>query len=196
MPKLTAEQLPTFFARLRDWKGRRQTVLSIELIMHVPVRTSELRWAENSEFGSDTWRIPAERMKMERDFVTPLTPRAQELVAELRDIAGKCSRFLLPIHTTKTGVVQANWIIGSLYKMGYKGIATTHGFRDFSTVMNERKGKLGFHEDWIEFQLAHVEDNKVRGAYNAAEYLDDRRTMMIWWSEFLEAQKDTSDLIG
>ncbi len=195
MPRLSEDQLPQFFSRLARWKGRAQTRLSIEFIMHTVVRTSELRMARLSEFEGDTWTIPAERMKMSRGHIVPLTPRALDILEALRQIAGP-SEYLLPSRTTKTGIVQSNWMIGSLYKMGYKGLVTTHGFRGtFSTVLNDRKAMLGFDSDWIEMQLAHVEGNKVRGAYNAAEYLSDRRRMMEWWSGFLQAQSDVGDLL-
>ena len=61
--------------------------------------------------------------------------------------------------------------------------------------MNERKAGLGFDKDWIEFQLAHAEGDKVREAYNSAEYLEGRRKMMTWWSDWLDEQKALSEAI-
>jgi hypothetical protein len=73
-----------------------------------------------------------------------------------------------------------NRLIG---RMGYKGRVVGHGFRSlFSTVLNEN----GFNRDAIERQLAHMERNAVRAAYNRAEYLPERRAMMQWWSDYLE----------
>lgn len=67
--------------------------------------------------------------------------------------------------------------------MGYKGIATPHGFRSLaSTILNEQ----GFNHDAIERQLAHIEENKVRAAYNRAEYLAERTEFMQWYSDFLQ----------
>lgn len=77
-----------------------------------------------------------------------------------------------------------NTMLFALYRMGYHGRATTHGFRSVaSTMLNESN----FNPDWIERQLAHVEDNKIRGTYNAAQWLPDRRRMMQWWADHLEA---------
>jgi integrase len=60
---------------------------------------------------------------------------------------------------------------------------TAHGFRSMaSTLLNEN----GFNRDWIERQLAHVEGNGVRAAYNYAEYLPERRNMMQWWADYLD----------
>ena len=76
----------------------------------------------------------------------------------------------------------------TLYRMGYHGRATVHGFRGMaSTLLNE----MGFNPDWIERQLAHDERNRVRGAFNAAQYLPDRRRMMIHWAEFVDRVADT-----
>jgi integrase len=73
-------------------------------------------------------------------------------------------------------------LINSLYKIGYKGKMTAHGFRALaSTVLNE----AGFNPDIIEKQLAHVDSNSVRRAYNRAQYIVDRNKMMQWWSDFI-----------
>lgn len=57
-----------------------------------------------------------------------------------------------------------------------------HGFRAMaSTTLNEH----GWPVDVIERQLAHLERNAVRKAYNHAEYLPQRREMMQWWGRYL-----------
>lgn len=69
----------------------------------------------------------------------------------------------------------------ALYRMGYHGRATIHGFRSTaSTILNENQ----FNRDWIEMQLAHSEGS-VRSIYNAAEWLPGRREMMEWWAAYL-----------
>ena len=71
----------------------------------------------------------------------------------------------------------------ALYRMGYHGRATVHGFRAMaSTALNE----MGFRPDVIERQLAHQEQNAVRAAYNRAEYLAERRAMMNQWADYLD----------
>ena len=72
----------------------------------------------------------------------------------------------------------------AMYRMGYHGRATVHGFRAMaSTALNE----MGFRPDVIERQLAHQEQNAVRAAYNRAEYLKERRVMMLYWTDHLDA---------
>ena len=74
----------------------------------------------------------------------------------------------------------------ALYRVGYHGRATVHGFRAMaSTTLNE----MGFRADVIEHQLAHQEQNAVRAAYNRAEYLGERRTMMKYWADLLDTME-------
>jgi integrase len=79
-----------------------------------------------------------------------------------------------------------NTILYALYRMGYHSRATGHGFRSTaSTILNE----VGFAPDVIERQLAHVERNKVRAAYNRAQYLPERTKMMQQWADLFDAIK-------
>lgn len=78
-----------------------------------------------------------------------------------------------------------NTVLYALYRMGYHSRMTGHGFRGLaSTILNEH----GFSSDWIERQLAHIDGNGVRAAYNHAQYLEGRRTMMQWWADYLERE--------
>ena len=71
----------------------------------------------------------------------------------------------------------------ALYRLGYKGKMTGHGFRAVaSTALNETEL---FNKDAIERQLAHCEQNEVRGSYNRAKYLPARKKMMQYWSDYL-----------
>ena len=61
---------------------------------------------------------------------------------------------------------------------------TPHCWRTtFSTWANEN----GYRPDAIERQLAHVESNKVRATYNKALLLDQRRTLLQDWADYLSA---------
>lgn len=85
-------------------------------------------------------------------------------------------------------------MIYALYRLGYHSRQTVHGFRGLaSTWANEQLVEFGkppvwvrkYHEDWVEMQLAHSEENEVRGAYNSAEYIVPRRQMMQDWADFV-----------
>ena len=89
--------------------------------------------------------------------------------------------------------ISNNTLLFALYRLGYKGKMTGHGFRAVaSTVLNEK----GFRADVIERQLAHCERNEVRGAYNRAEYLPDRIKMMTWWSEYIQTLEAGAKIIS
>jgi integrase len=87
-----------------------------------------------------------------------------------------------------------NTMSAALRRLGYpQGTMTVHGFRRIaSTMLNE----MGWNRDWIEAQLAHVEGNKVRRAYNAAEYLEDRTRMMKAWADHLDGLAGTEGRDG
>ena len=85
-----------------------------------------------------------------------------------------------------------NTLLYALYRMGYHSRATVHGFRSTaSTILNES----GFRPDVIERQLAHVESNAVRAAYNHGDYLQERREMMQWWANYLHGVEHGTQVI-
>ena len=166
----------------------RQTKLALKLVTLTFLRTTELRagtWSEleNLDEESAQWRIPAERMKMRLEHLVPLSRQAVDVLRELRALSGG-SPNIFP-SPGKEGCMSSNTMLYALYRMGYHGRATTHGFRAVaSTILNESNH---FNRDWIERQLAHVERNEVRRAYNAAEWMPDRRRMMQWWADHITA---------
>ena len=85
-----------------------------------------------------------------------------------------------------------NTVLFALYRMGYHSRMTGHGFRALaSTTLNE----MGYRPDVIERQLAHTEKNAVRAAYHRSQYLEERKTMMQAWADFLDAQATTSSAV-
>jgi integrase len=182
---LSAAELPEFLQKLEGPGTSLVTRLALKLVLLTMVRTNELRFATWDEFegisGEEPlWRIPAERMKMRRPHLVPLSPQAVDLLFQLRRKSGR-SAFVLPA-ATKEGVMSVNTMICAIYRVGYHSRATVHGFRSTaSTILNEE----GFNRDWIEMQLAHADDT-VRGVYNAAEYLSGRREMLNWWADYLD----------
>jgi integrase len=173
---------------LDTYSGARQTKLALKLVTLTFLRTTELRggtWSEleNLDVESAQWRIPAERMKMRLEHLVPLSRQAVDVLRELRTLSGG-SPNIFP-SPGKEGCMSSNTMLYALYRMGYHGRATTHGFRAVaSTILNESNH---FNRDWIERQLAHVERNEVRRAYNAAEWMPDRRRMMQWWADHITA---------
>lgn len=182
---LSASELPGFMNTLSLYDGEEITKLGLKLVIHTLVRTAEIPFARWSEFEhlqgrEPLWRIPAQRMKMRRPHLVPLSPQALEILLTRQELTG-AEEFLLPA-PAKTEVISENTLLYAIYRMGYHSRATVHGFRiTASTVLNERQ----FNRDWIEMQLAHF-DGSVCGVYNAAEWLPGRREMMCWWSDFVD----------
>jgi integrase len=177
------EDLPEFLRALSSYHGEVRTRLALRLLVLTFVRTTELRGARWKEIDLDAaeWRIPAERMKMRAPHIVPLSRQAAAAFAELKPLAG-LSDYVFPSPGAE-GFMSNNTMLFAMYRMGFHGRATVHGFRAVaSTLLNE----MGFHPDWIERQLAHDERNKVRAAYNHAQYLPERRRMMQQWADCLD----------
>jgi integrase len=183
---MPVSELPTFLHRLDNYAGEQQTGLALKLVALTFLRTTELRagrWSELEDLDGDNaqWRVPAGRMKMRLEHIVPLPSQAVAVLRQLRPLSHN-SPFIFP-SAGKDGCMSSNTMLYALYRMGYHGRATTHGFRGLaSTILNESNL---FNRDWIERQLAHVERNEVRRAYNAAEWMPDRRRMMQWWADHL-----------
>lgn len=183
---LKADELPEYLQKLDAYDGSLQTKLALKFLLLTFVRTGELRGAEWKEFNLDeaVWRIPAERMKMRSPHIVPLSRQAVDVLRKLHPLTGQW-RFVFPNQHKPSGCMSENTMLFGLYRMGYHSKATGHGFRSTaSTILNEH----GFAPDVIERQLAHVERNQVRAAYNHAQYLPERREMMQWWADFLDRQ--------
>ncbi len=148
-------------------------------------RPGEIRHAEWSEidFENSEWRIPAEKMKMKRTHIVPLARQAIELLRFLKDLTGK-GKWIFPSARMDGNPMSENTVRIALRSMGYsKDDMTAHGFRAMaSTRLNE----MGWPPDVIERQLAHSDNNRIRAAYNHAEYLPERRKLMQFWADYLD----------
>lgn len=189
------EELPALLRAIEGYEktGDRQTRLGLELLSLTFVRTQELIGAQWPEFdlGADLWVVPAERMKMKREHIVPLSKQAVRVIEQLRDCGGG-SRFVFP-GRNRDRPMSNNTMLFALYRLGYKGKMTGHGFRAVaSTMLNEK----GVRPDAIERQLAHTEKNEVRGAYNRAEYLPERKKMMQFWADHLDKLRTGADVIA
>ena len=148
-------------------------------------RPGEIRHAEWSEIDleKNEWRIPAEKMKMNRVHIVPLSNQALALLEELRPVTEKWGKWLFPSARLDGRPMSENTVSMAIRTIGFsRDEMTAHGFRGMaSTILNEN----GFPPDVIERQLAHVPSNAIRAAYNHAEYLPERRRMMQWWADWL-----------
>lgn len=191
------EELPELLRAIDRYPeiGEKQTALALRLLCLTFVRTVELIGAKWDEFRdldgeAPTWEVPAERMKMKAGHLVPLSSQALAILRELRALAGD-SPYVLPGRDPDKSISN-NTLLFALYRLGYKGKMTGHGFRAVaSTALNE----TGWHADVIERQLAHKDRNATRRAYNRAEYLPERRKMMQAWADMVDAYARGADVV-
>ena len=178
---------------LDAYTGYFVTRCALMLAPLVFVRPGELRNAEWKEFDLEAaeWRIPAEKMKMSRPHIVPLSTQAIEILKDLQALTGT-SRYTFPSVRSRLKPMSDATLTNALRSLGYSGDQmTVHGFRSMaSTRLNE----MGWHRDAIERQLAHIEGNAVRAAYNYAEHLPDRRRMMQAWSDYLDGLRKSANV--
>ena len=186
---LKLDQIADFLNRLHsvtDTKTKR----ALQLVLYTVARTDEIRFAKWSEFenldsAEPIWRLAESRMKMGREHIVPLSSQALRTLAAIRE-RDSASGYLFAADT-RSGVISENAMLTILYDHGYYGKATVHGFRTtFSTAANE-SGQ--WNSDWIEMSLAHGDSDLVRGAYNAAQYMPQRRKLLQWWGNLLDAKE-------
>lgn len=167
------------------YEGSFVTKCALRLAPLFFVRPGELRHAEWDEFDFEKaeWRIPAEKMKMREQHIVPISTQAIAILHELQALTGN-GKYVFPGARTTKRPMSENTILAALQRLDYPGDKMTgHGFRSMaSTLLNEQ----GWNRDAIERQLAHGERNKIRAAYNYAEYLVERRKMMQHWADYLD----------
>ncbi|MCL2469059.1 MAG: tyrosine-type recombinase/integrase, partial [Alphaproteobacteria bacterium] len=185
---LEVKDLPTFLYDLETNKARLypQTIRAIKLLMLTFVRTGELigaRWEEIDLDGAQ-WEIPAERMKMRRPHMVPLSRQVITLLHEQHEITGRWP-WVFPNQIRPKDHMSNNTVLMALRRMGYKGKMTGHGFR--ALAMSTIKERLGYRHEVVDRQLAHAPKNKVDSAYDRAKFLDERKIMMQNWADYLES---------
>ena len=177
-----------------DYQGGLIVRSALRLAPYVFVRPGELRRAEWKEidFERGEWVIPAEKMKMREPHIVPLSLQALEILREIQPFTGG-SAYVFPSPTSMTRPISDMALLTALRRMGIsKEEMTIHGFRSTaSTLLNAQ----GWSADVIERQLAHVERNKVRAAYNRHDYLPERRKMMQAWANYLDELKAGGEVI-
>lgn len=192
-PFLTTEELPAFFKALAGYSGSELMVLAARLLIITGLRTGELRGALWSEIDTKKalWEISAERMKMRRPHIIPLSTQALAIIEQIRAMTGQFP-LLFPGRNDPSKTMSEASINQVFKRIGYTGRVTGHGFRHtMSTVLHEQ----GYNTAWIETQLAHVDKNAIRGTYNHAQYLDGRREMLQWYADYMVSLENGSNVV-
>ncbi|QIE96710.1 tyrosine-type recombinase/integrase [Pantoea stewartii] len=203
-PALSLERLPELMNRLEAYKGRGITQIAVQLTLLTFVRSSELRFARWSEVDlkNSLWTIPGKRQpmkgvkysargaKMKTPHLVPLSSQAKALMEELHTISGNKELMFIGF-TGDDKPISENTVNKALRAMGYdtKAEVCGHGFRTMACSALIESGLWS--RDAVERQMSHQERNSVRAAYiHKAEHLEERRLMLQWWADYVEACKE------
>lgn len=186
MKRIPASELPDLLRKIDDYDqgfdGEKMTMMALRLMALTFVRTEGITGAawDEIDFDKGRWTIPLDRMKLPTPHIVPLATQTITLLEELKACEFH-EKLLFP--GALRGTMSNNTMLYALYRMGYRGRMTGHGFRGLaSTILHE----AGFPHEHIELQLAHQERSSVAAAYNYALYLEPRAKMMQWWADHLD----------
>ena len=175
---------------INTYTGDLSVQFALLLMPYVFLRSRELRGARWQEIDltNALWTVPAERMKRPREHLVPLATQVVEMLSEYKDLCGS-EDLVFPSPFSRTQHISDMGLLNGLRRLGYgRDEMCIHGFRSMaSTRLNE----MGYRSDLIEMQLAHVQGNSVRAAYNRALYLDERREMMQRWADYLDELRNS-----
>jgi len=185
--RVDVAELPLLLRKIDNYPHAGLTRAALQMMAMTFVRTSELNGMRWGEIEGDLWTIPRERMKAKRPHIVPLARQALAVLDGLRVLREpeRCTGdwLVFPGIRNHAKPMSNGTILKALDILGYKGVMTGHGFRGVaSTQLNE----MGFRHDVIEAQLAHIDPDRTRAAYNHAKYLPERREMMQRWADWLE----------
>ncbi|HED1543364.1 TPA: tyrosine-type recombinase/integrase [Kluyvera cryocrescens] len=203
-PALELRRIPELLQRIDNYTGRPLTRLAVELTLLVFIRSSELRFARWSEIDFETsmWTIPAEReaiegvkhsqrgSKMRTPHLVPLSNQALAILKHVHELSGDRDFVFIGDHDHRKPMSE-NTVNKALRVMGYdtKVEVCGHGFRTMACSSLIESGLWS--RDAVERQMSHMERNSVRAAYiHKAEHLDERRLMLQWWADFLDANRE------
>lgn len=179
---------------IEGYDGQPSTHYALRLAPHVFVRPGELRQAEWSEFDLEraVWTIPASRTKMRKEHAVPLSRQAVTILREAERISGTGTLVFPGLRGNRP--ISNNTMNAALRRLGYgHDDMTAHGFRAMASTLLNQSDK--WRPDVVERALAHGERDKIRAAYNRAEYWNERVAMAQWWSDYLDTLRDGAEVI-
>lgn len=178
-------EAPKLLASLRAMAGTGARCLEFAVL--TAARTSEALMAEWSEFDlkARVWTVPGDRMKAGESHTVYLSDAAMAVLAGQK---GRHERWVFPSDMPgySDSTMSNMTMLNALDRLGVRDKTTVHGLcrATFSTWANETGAAR---PDVIEACLAHNEQNRVRAAYNRAEFAAERRALLAAWAEYLSA---------
>lgn len=204
MPAITdPKRVGELLRAIHDYRGQTVTRAALRLAPLVFVRPGELRKAEWREFDLEAaeWAIPSERIKRTKQqkasglpHLVPLSRQAVEVLKDLYPVTGH-GKYVFPSLRTGERPMSDNAVLSALRRMGFpKDEMTGHGFRAMArTLLAER---LDVDEAVIEAQLAHAVKDSLGRAYNRTQFLQQRRSMLQVWADYLDQLRDAGEFLS
>ena len=185
---LEPQEIGQLLRDIESHPGRYETIACFQLMWWTLCRPAEAigaRWAE-FDLEQGVWTIPPWRMKKRKVHTVPLPPQAVTMLMGLKGVTGRYEHVFVG-RDDKTQPMSYATLRAALFTLGWAGKYSPHATR---TTGSTRLNEMRYHSDVIEAQLAHIETNKVRGTYNHATYMDERRDMMHRWADYLDTLKN------
>ncbi|AZS50628.1 DUF4102 domain-containing protein [Entomomonas moraniae] len=183
MPSVNFDNLKELLEHVKQTPCSALSKAAIYLLTLTGLRPGELRMCKWGYIDTDnkSITIPADLTKTRKPHTVPLPNQALKILEEIKPVSFHYEYVFIGRDLKKPF---SDMTINKCLKMaGYKDKQTGHGFRHLlSTELNSR----GYNHDWIEKQLAHGDTDKIRGTYNHASYLDQRRVMMQEWADSID----------
>ncbi len=186
---LDVKDVPGFLTALERNEARlfsrtRRAIRLSLLTFARPVEIRKSRWPD-IDLDQGQWAIPGERMKSGRDHIVPLSAQSLDVLLEQQKETGSHDTpWVFPGQVYPRKPMSGGTVNMGIKRLGYDKRMTAHGFRALArTAIREQ---LKYYPDIIEAQLAHKPSGPLGAAYDRAQFLDERRTMMQDWADYLD----------
>jgi len=177
------DDVDSFIRRLREREA--VSALALEFTILTGARSGEVLGAtwDEIDLGAAMWTVPAERMKAAKEHRVPLSPRAVEILEQVKRLGG---HYVFP--GARGGKLSSMAMTMLLRRM--KVDVTVHGFR--STFRDWAAEQTGYAHEVAEMALAHTIGNATERAYRRGDLFVKRRRLMEDWARFCESAGATS----
>jgi len=177
-----------------------RTALQIApILFQRPGNLRTMRWSD-VDLKAALWTIPPGDLKgtlqqktTGAPHLVPLPPQAVNLLKALSPFSGDCLWVFPGLRDRKRPMSEVA-VTAALHALGYKGVQSWHGFRATGRTLIREKLKID--PDVLEAQLAHKGNVKHGGAYDRAQFLDERRAMTEQWADYLDKLRDGAEVVS
>jgi integrase len=186
------EDFSALLNAIDDYNGDPLTKYALQFASMAFLRPSNVRSLRWDQIDTDKNLIEysEEEMKSDRKHIVPVTPQMRVVFERAAQLTRGRSVYVFPSPLSNVRVMSENTLNMAIKRLGFNGQMTSHGFRhSASTLLHEHIHIHKVSSEVIEMQMAHKDDNRIRGTYNHAQYLPERKRLMQWWCDYLDEIK-------